>query len=183
MLQWLDLSLPPIRVVNPARCKWEEFRQLKCTVVVDSKEEDFRVAEEWDDQISTVWTDGSRLSGGKVCAAIVFWTGKGWVKRGTYLGKNKEVLDAEVFAILQGVKLLNEKAEAGRHYTLFSDPLAAISRIRHDRCGEAQYLAKAVITTVDELDKQGNTLCIRWTPAHRGVGGNEQADQIAKSVA
>ena len=162
---------------------WEEFRQLKGTVVVNSKEEAFRVAEEWDDQFSTVWTDGSRLSGGEVGAAIAFWTGKGWVKRGTYLGQNKEVFNAEVFAILQGVKLLNERAEAGRHYTLFSDSQVAILRIRHDRSGPAQALAKAVITTVDELDKAGNTLCIRWTPTHRGVEGNEQADQTAKSAA
>ena len=29
--------------------EWEEFRQLKGRVVVDSKEEAFRVTEEWDD--------------------------------------------------------------------------------------------------------------------------------------
>ena len=151
--------------------------------MVDSKEEAFRVAEEWDDQFSTVRTDGSIFSGGEMGAAIAFWTGKGWVKRGTYLGKNKEVFDAEAFAILQGVKLLNERAEAGRHYILFSYSQAAISRIRHDRCGPVQALAKAVITTVVELAKRDNTLCIRWTPAHRVVEGNDQADQTAKSGA
>ena len=107
--------------------EWGEFQQLKGTVVEDSKKETFRVAEEWDVQFSTIWTDGSRLSRGAVGTAITFWTGKGWVKRGTYLGKNKEVFDAEIFAILQGVKLLNERAEAGRHYTLFSDSQVAIS--------------------------------------------------------
>ena len=34
--------------------EWEDFRQLKGSVMVDSKEEAFRVVEEWDDQSSTL---------------------------------------------------------------------------------------------------------------------------------
>ena len=54
-------------------------------------------------------------------------------KKGTYLGKNKDVLDAEVFAILRETRLLDGRDESSQGYTIFSDSQAAISGIQHDR--------------------------------------------------
>ena len=105
------------------------------------------------------------------------------VKRGTYLGKNKEVFDAEVFAILRAIRLLNKRNETGKDYMVFSDAQAAIARVQHDRCGPAQVLARAVISLTDDLYDRGGTLAIRWTPFHEGVEGNEQANRAAKRVA
>ena len=68
-------------------------------------------------------------------------------------------------------------------YTIFSDSQAAISRVQHGRCGPAQALAKAVIATVDEMDRRGNTLSIRRTPSHEGIEENEQADAMAGTTA
>ena len=130
-----------------------------------------------------MWTDGSRLECRAVEAAVTFKGREGWVKRGTCLGKNKEVFDAEVFAVLRAARLLNERAESGQSYTIFSDSQAAISRAQHDWCGPAQALTRAVIATVDSLTMQSNTLHIRWTPAHEGAEGNEQADATAKAAA
>ena len=108
---------------------------------------------------------------------------EGWVKRGTCPGKNKEVFDAEAFATMRATRLLNERGERGRSYTVFSDSQAAISRVQHDMCGPAQALAKRVIATVDSPVSRDNTLTIRWTPAHEGVEGKEQADRTAKKPA
>ena len=58
-----------------------------------------------------------------------------------------------------------------------------VTRIQHDRCGPAQALAKAVMTAVDSLYDRGNTLTMRWTPSHGGVGGNEQAGGAARLAA
>ena len=76
-----------------------------------------------------MWTDGPRPESGAVGAAVAFQGGGRWVKRGTYLGKNKEVFDAEVYAVLQAVKLLEEREEEGQIYTVLSDSQAAISRV------------------------------------------------------
>ena len=84
-------------------------------------------------------------------AALAFRSGDRWAKKGTYLGKNKEVFDAEVFAILQAVRLLNDRKERGRHYTVFSDSQAAISRVQHDRIGPARALARAAIAEANDL--------------------------------
>lgn len=44
-------------------------------------------------------------------------------------------------------------------------------------------MAKIVIATIDSLTMRNNTLDIRWTPAHAGVEGNEQAAATAKAAA
>lgn len=72
---------------------------------------------------------------------MVFWRNREWASRSTYLGRNKEVFDAEVFAILRAIRLLNERGETRREYTVFSDAQAAIARVQHNRWGPAQALA------------------------------------------
>ena len=88
---------------------------------------------------------------------------------------NKEVFDAEVFAVLQAVKLLSERNEEGQDYTVLSDSQAAVDRIQHSGCGPAQALARAAIEWSYELRQRGNSVTVRWTPAHAGVEGNEHA--------
>ena len=151
-------------------------------VYVESKEEAFRTAMEWPDQTGTVWTDGPRLDSRAVGAALAFKEGDRWIKRAVYLGKNKEVFDVEVFAILRAAKLLEKRGERGGAYTVFSDSQAAIARVQHDGTGPAQALAKAMVATVNTLVSRDNAFSLRWTPAHRGVEGNEAADEAARSA-
>ena len=46
---------------------------------------------------------------------------RGVGKEGDLSGKNKEVFDAEVFVIMQAVRLLEKRGERGRDYAIFSD--------------------------------------------------------------
>ena len=96
---------------------------------------------------------------------------------------NKEVFDAEVFAILRAVQLVRERDEGGQDYTIFSNLQAAVSRIKHGRYGPAQALTKAVMAAVSDLSERGNRVTVRWTPAHKGVERNEQADAAGKPAA
>ena len=99
------------------------------------------------------------------------------------MGRNKEVFDAEVFAIHQALGHLNDRDERDQQYTVFSDSQAAISRVQHDRTGPGQALAKRTIELVKNMVDRGNSVTLRWTPAHAGVEGNEQADGMAKRAA
>ena len=103
--------------------------------------------------------------------------------QGGFPGTNKEVFDAEVFALLRATQNFNERKESDQYYTVFSDSQAAIARITHDGCGPAQALARAVIAQASEVHSRGNMITIRWTPSHTGVEGNDQADIAAKSAA
>ena len=106
-----------------------------------------------------------------------------WIKRVTYLGKNKEVFDAEVFAIGRALRILNERDERDQRYTVFSDSQAALSRVQHDQTGPGQVLAIEAITYVRDLTDRGNTVALRWTPSHEGIEGNELADRMARRAA
>ena len=116
-------------------------------------------------------------------AALAFKENGGWTTKGIYLGRNKEVFDAEVFAIMQAVRLLDERGETGKTYRIFSDSQAAITRVQHDGCGPGQPLAKTTISMASILVNRNNNLTIHWTPSHAGVYGNELADQVAKRAA
>ena len=102
---------------------------MNSSIVVQKKEEALTTAREWQDNLNTAWTDESRLENGAVGAALAFKKTGGWTTKGTYLGRNKEVFDAEVFAIMQAVRLLDERGETGKTYHIFSDSQAAIARM------------------------------------------------------
>ena len=162
---------------------WDSLREFQGEVIVEQKEDALRVAQEWRDLERTVWTDGSRLEDGRVGAAWAWWQGGEWRGDGSFLGTNKEVFDAEVYALLGAIRLLSDRGETGADYTVFSDSQAAIFRLLHEECGPAQALARAAITASQELRARGNDITIRWTPSHRGVVGNERADALARGAA
>ena len=165
--------------------RWEEFREMRAEVHVERKEEALETAKKWseEDQNDTVWTDGSRLENGSVGAAVAFKEGGNWKEEGTFLGGNKEVFDAEIFAIGRALEIINERSERGKRYTIFSDSQAAISRAQHDRVGAGQTLAINAINTAGAIADRGNILTFRWTPSHSGIVGNERADKAAKRAA
>lgn len=51
----------------------------------------------------------------------------GWTGRRYHLGNNKEVFDAETYAILRALKIFDRRQESGRSYTIFADSTAAIN--------------------------------------------------------
>ena len=120
-----------------------------------------------------MWTDGSRRENERVGAAIAFKRRGSWKEQGTYLGRNKVVFDAELFAIGQAREEFEGRKESNREYTIFSDSQAAISRIQHDRTGPGQSLAVRAIAAASSIATRGNRITIRWTPSHMGITGNE----------
>ena len=162
---------------------WDSLREFQGEVCVESKEDALRTAQEWTDQARIVWTDGSRLEDGGVGAAWVWRQDGEWKGEGIFLGTNKEVFDAEVYAIHRAVELLNERGEAGQSYTVFSDSQAAIFQVQHEECGPAQALARAAVESSYELRARDNEITIRWTPSHQGANGNERADALARAAA
>ena len=51
------------------------------------------------------------------------------------LGNNKEVFDAETYAIFRALKYFNRRQENGHRYIIFADSTAAINRVRSDAVG------------------------------------------------
>ena len=140
------------------------------------------MAKEWKGR-NTVWTDGSRFDSGEVGAACVWKDGEVWMGSRYHLGTNKEVFDAEVFAIFHALKACERGQFSGRRYTVFSDSQAAILHIRTGEIGPGQQWARAAIEVCSRLVQRGNEVPARWVPAHVGIEGNEVADRFAKEAA
>ena len=106
-----------------------------------------------------------------------------WTGRRFHLGTNKEVFDAEVYAIYQALRIFEERHQSGRKYTISSDCQPAIRRALTDALGPCQQWARAIIELATGLISRGNEVLILWVPAHLGVEGNEVADGMAKEAA
>ena len=79
--------------------------------------------------------------------------------------------------------LLRRGEESGRNYTVFTDSTAAMARLISDAPRPGQEIAIGIIDLAQAVVDQGNTITVRWTPAQRGVEGDEQADQRAEEAA
>lgn len=145
------------------------------------------------------WSDGSKLVNGKVGAAVVWETTPGqWRTRKVGLGNNKEVFDAELYALdlalsiaLQGgnVRARLGSSNANRllrevnNVHIWLDSRAAISRIQNLRPGPGQWLVRRIHFQIWELQKHQIEVHIHWIPGHMKIEGNERADKAAKEAA
>jgi ribonuclease HI len=132
-----------------------------------------------------LWTDGSRLKNKQVGSAVVWKEGEEWREEKSYLGKKKEVFDAEVYAILRALRKaveISNKQELKR-VTVFSDSTTAIQRVQHTTVGPGQLMAIDSVNLNNKLAELGIQEEYRWVPSHEGVEGNERADEAAKAAA
>ena len=108
---------------------------------------------------------------------------EGWAGRRFHLGNNKEVFDAEAFAIYQTLRVLDLRQETGRKYAIFSDTQSAIRRISSGYLGPGQQWARGEAEVCTRLMVRQNRVMVHWVPAHKGVAGGEAADDLAKQAA
>ncbi|KAI5788746.1 ribonuclease H-like domain-containing protein [Pyronema domesticum] len=149
-----------------------------------SESEAMKVAEEWKDREDTAWTDRFRLEDGRVGCGIAWQDeNEDWIGLITHIGMNKEVYDAELFAIEQAMRRFVNRGQQHQHYTIFSDSQSALERCRNDKPGPGQAIARSIIYGSLVLAINRCKVTLRWVPAHKGVPGNEKADQLAKKAA
>jgi ribonuclease HI len=132
-----------------------------------------------------IWTDGSRDQNGNVGAAIVWQEHNEWTGLKYRLGRNKEVFDAELYAILRATVMARDhvselKSDGIDRLIIFTDSQASLSRIQHNGSGPGQTWASAIIQNSNEILGQNIQLEFRWVPGHAGIAGNETADEYAR---
>ena len=133
----------------------------------------------------TMWSDGSRLDSGATGAGIAWKTSIQWQEKSLALGYCKEIYDAELFGILEALKIaIKERRKYGyTAITIFSDSQSAILRASNDELGPGQVLAINIIKTAKQLTDEGVNVTMRWVPSHINIEGNERADVLAKKAA
>ena len=116
-------------------------------------------------------------------AACVWRTSSGWAGRRYHISDNKEVFDAEVYAVFQALSIIDQRQESGYRYTAFVDSTSAIERVRSDSIGPGQRFAVAAIEACSRVMSRDSEASIRWVPAHHGVLGDKKADEYVNLVA
>lgn len=102
-------------------------------IVKERKEKAIEQAKKY--QVGTFfWTDGSKLDTGNVGAAIT-WRDKNreeWKEMSVFLGKNKEILDAELWAIAMALEAAKRETRGNFRapLTVFTDSREALTTIQ-----------------------------------------------------
>jgi ribonuclease HI len=153
---------------------------LKGEVIIQDEEQALEEAKRRRDGL-VLWTDGSRREDEWVRCAVGWEKEKRWEKRRVHLGRQKEAFNAEVYAVSEAVKIADEicKKEGARRVMIFMDSQSTLQRIQSDQPGPGQVLALRTMRWESELLRKNIRVEYRWVPAHKGMEGNQQADQQA----
>ena len=92
--------------------------------------------------------------------------------------------DAELQALVRAVEICALDAERGASFRIFTDSQAAMQRLQSDKPGPGQALARRGIRIAKfGIYDRRASLRVIWIPGHRGIPGNELADQCANDEA
>jgi ribonuclease HI len=162
----------------------EEPEALDAETIQDD-EKTAKVEAERPQQGITMFTDGSRLDNGATGYTVVWKNGQSWVGIKNHTGHNQEAYDAECAALARALEEVTKRQTVPERITIFTDAQAAIRRMVSEDPGPGQkyaILARRHIVTLRKV-RPDITIEIRWCPAHKGVPGNEKADEWAKLAA
>ena len=112
-------------------------------------------------------------------------TGQTWKDIKTHMGYNQEAYDTECAAVARALESASRRNTVPERVTIFTDAQAAIRRMGFDEPGPGQKYALEARKHIAAMRRArpGIIIEIRWCPTHRGVEGNEKADEWAKLAA
>lgn len=132
-------------------------------------------------------SDGSKLDNGNTGAAVC-WKDKGtnrWREKIVFLGRNKEVLDAELWAILSALEIARDETfnTSNAPITIFSDSQKDLQEIQHPAAHKNRFLRGQICHQATILQSTGHPIVCRWAPGHSDLEGNKKADLTANNRA
>jgi len=102
------------------------------------------------------------------------------------------VYHAELDGVAQAVSMLLAITETetdaritvgDRTAVIYTDNQSALKTLRNGNASSGQAYVQAILSAVESLAKRGIETCFQWIPSHKGIEGNEMADQRAKQAA
>jgi len=153
--------------------------------LLQEEEEEARMEAEKPRPGLTMYTDGSRMEDGAAGYAVVWKKRESWAGIKTHMGYNQEAYDAECAALAHALESASRRNTTPERVTIFTDAQAAIRRMASDEPGPGQQYALQARKHIASLRRArpGIAIEIRWCPAHKGIAGNEKADEWAKTAA
>ncbi len=124
------------------------------------------------------YTDGSRLTDVEQSGAGVHIVGEDF-DESMPLGQYATVFQAEMFAILSCARKIEASGCQNKTIIICSDSQAALKALVSSRV-----TSRLTLDCAEDLQRlaRRNTLQLKWIPAHSGLGGNEEADRLAREA-
>lgn len=120
-----------------------------------------------------IFTDGSRTdtsSGAGIYSADLN------IRCSIPLGERTRAFQAEIFAILTAAEAVVERGIHGEDIVILTDSQAAIQALSSTR--RASLLVREFCERLETLSARNDVL-LTWLPAHSGIDGNIEADELA----
>jgi len=115
----------------------------------------------------------------------VWKKGQTWAGIKTHMGYNQEDYGAECAMLARALESASQRQTMPERVTIFTDAQAAIRRMASEETSPSQQYALQARKHIAALRRArpGVIIEIRWCPAHKGVEGNEKADEWAEVAA
>lgn len=125
----------------------------------------------------TCYTDGSRTADTE-CSGAGYYIKELDIRVSAPLGAYTTVFQSEIWAIKECVASLIDLGCSGKFVRIFSDSQASLKSLQ--RFTVTSKLVGECILALENLSSS-NDVCLFWIPGHRGVEGNEVADELART--
>jgi ribonuclease HI len=161
--------------------RWKPMIKTKVANSIDGAITDA----EHDDPDVKVFTDGSGMDGKISAAAILYRNGRMKTKLRYRLGSQRHhtVYEGEGVGAILGTKLIS-KEWGIRSAIIYIDNQASITATQLTKPSSGHYIFDALHENIETLRKKhpGIQITAQWIPGHKGVEGNERADEQAKKA-
>jgi ribonuclease HI len=184
LVQTFKIQPECMETIQPIRQspRWE----FQGEVVILSGQEavDFEAA---DQTALKIYTDGSGVEGRVGAAAVMFHKGLEVRAERFHLGslQRHEVYDAEGVGLLMAMDMVRRRRQTTRRVVIYADSEAAIRAVLLSKPTPSHYIWDAFHQSYTAAKRRHPDLrvTIRWIPGHKGIVGNERADEEAKRAA
>ena len=132
-----------------------------------------------------VFTDGSGMEGKIGAAAILYRNGNLKTKLRHQLGTQRQhtVYEGEGIGVVLGARLISNEWNI-QSANFYIDNRASITATQLTKPNPGHYIFDALHKSIASIRRKhtGIKITVKWVPGHKGVEGNEQADEEAKKA-
>ncbi len=127
-----------------------------------------------------IYSDGSKDETGNTGSACILTDHSGTEEKLHKLQSHTTVFQAEIYGIYSAAHSLKEDMVSGKEIYFYIDSQAAIRALY--TTSSRSLLVERCKLLLNKICERGNTLILRWCPAHQGYQLNEQVDELAKKA-